>query len=218
MVVQITGDRNWTNLAMMEKAFARLSPTDRIIQGCAKGADSMAGQLAMKYGIPQSQFPAKWDTFGRAAGPLRNIEMLNERADVVWAFHNNLALSRGTLHLVKEALKRDMPVEYFFTPAVHNLHSLGVAWTSIPSYVYIGRKGRGYTGKWGNPVIRGIQCPNCGRTHTDNNTIVRCYEEMLSRCVDHDPSYLEPLRGKHLVCFCKPAACHGDVILRMLGE
>ena len=29
---------------------------------------------------------------------------------------------------------------------------------------------------------------------------------------------IELLRGKTLVCFCKPKPCHGDVYLEMLGE
>jgi hypothetical protein len=218
MVVQITGDRNWTDRAIMQDEFMKLCPSDRIIQGEARGADLMAKELAIQYHIQHTDVPAQWDVHGRAAGPIRNIEMLKHNPDVVWAFHNNLAQSRGTLHMVKEAMKRGLLIRYFFTPAVHNMHSLSNAWTSLPSYVYIGRKGRGYDGKWGNPIIRNMQCPNCGRTHTDNNTLVRCYEDILVRCVDLDPSYLEPLRGKHLVCFCKPAACHGDVILRMLGD
>lgn len=29
---------------------------------------------------------------------------------------------------------------------------------------------------------------------------------------------VESLRGRRLGCFCKPAACHGDVLIELLGE
>jgi hypothetical protein len=33
-----------------------------------------------------------------------------------------------------------------------------------------------------------------------------------------EPTWLVPLKNKNLVCFCAPLACHGDVLLKMIGE
>lgn len=217
MRVLITGDRDWTDSVLMRKALSTLTHHDEIIEGEARGADAMSRDIAKASGVKVIPVPADWVTYGRAAGPIRNKWMLDMNPDEVWAFHNNIATSRGTLNMVQQALRKNTFVRYFYTPAVFNCHHLPPVWTSLAPYVYIGRRGRGFDGKWGNPVIKGVQCPNCGNKHMSNGDTLRCYEEMLLRCIDHDSGYLEPLRGKHLVCFCKPGPCHGDVIQRLVG-
>ena len=101
---------------------------------------------------------------------------------------------------------------------VMNLRKVGQSVLKRRDCVYIGRAGHGLSGKWGNPVAIGRQCPNCGKVHTSGGDTLPCYREMLNRILDHDPQFLEPLRGKHLVCFCAPNPCHGDVIMEYLGH
>lgn len=62
--------------------------------------------------------------------------------------------------------------------------------------VYVGRGS-----PWGNPFKIG--------EHGNRDTVIKCYEREVLPTLD-----LRPLRGKHLVCFCKPLACHADVLLR----
>lgn len=58
-----------------------------IIHGAAKGADSLAGKWASANNIEQISFPAQWDKYGKAAGFLRNTEMLEKgKPDLVVAF------------------------------------------------------------------------------------------------------------------------------------
>ena len=48
--------------------------------------------------------------------------------------------------------------------------------------------------------------------------VIAMYERWLR---DERPDLmaaLPELRGKDLVCWCAPLACHGDVILRLAGE
>ena len=60
--------------------------------------------------MPEPQrFPADWDTYGKQAGFIRNIQMLDEKPDLVIAFQKNA--SRGTQHTINEARKRGIPVE-----------------------------------------------------------------------------------------------------------
>jgi hypothetical protein len=215
--VLVTGDRNWTDELMMEKAIGSLSAGDCVIQGLARGADAMARYHAIKRGLQFLDFPANWDLYGRGAGPIRNKQMLDQNPDVVWAFHENLAQSRGTLNMVRQAMKKGTLVKFFFTPRVLNIRQLNSEWMTLSCYAYIGRRGHGQQGTWGNPVAVGQQCPNCGNVHRDGGATLPCYREMLQRNIDHNVEFLEPLRGKHLVCFCAPQPCHGDVILRTLG-
>lgn len=47
-----------------------------IINGGAPGADTMAQKWADKHNIPYLTFHANWAKYGKAAGPLRNQEMI----------------------------------------------------------------------------------------------------------------------------------------------
>ena len=86
-------------------------PIDLVIEGDAKGADKIAGQAARELGIPVQIFPANWARFGAAAGPIRNRQMLDEKPDLVVAFHDHISESRGTADTIKEAKRRGIPVE-----------------------------------------------------------------------------------------------------------
>lgn len=113
MRLLICGDRDWTDQAMIERAVLALPrPPSVIIHGCARGADTMAGIIALKLGIPVLEFPAEWDRHGRAAGLIRNKRMLVEgKPTRVFAFHNDLARSKGTKHMVTIAAATGVPVE-----------------------------------------------------------------------------------------------------------
>jgi hypothetical protein len=73
---------------------------------------------------------------------------------------------------------------------------------SVPAgAVYIGRGG-----KWGNPFRIG---PDGDRAAViaKHEAWLRTKRELLAA--------LDELRGNDLVCFCAPAACHGDLLLRL---
>lgn len=110
MKVLVTGDRHWYNKDRIREILSALTDVECIIEGEARGADTLAREVAEELGIPVKKFPADWDKHGKAAGPIRNIQMLDEKPDLVIAFHDNLALSRGTKHTVTEANKRRIPV------------------------------------------------------------------------------------------------------------
>jgi len=67
--------------------------------------------------------------------------------------------------------------------------------------VYIGRGS-----KWGNPFHIG--------TNGDRATVIAKYEHWLAD-QHHLLRALDELRGRDLVCFCAPQACHGDLLLRL---
>lgn len=68
-----------------------------LIHGCATGADIMAGEWAKANGIPVLEYPALWKLHNKRAGPIRNVQMLEEgNPDLVVAFPGG----RGTAHMV----------------------------------------------------------------------------------------------------------------------
>jgi hypothetical protein len=61
----------------------------------------MARVAAVTMHLEVASYPADWETYGRAAGPVRNKQMVIEgHANGVCAFHNDLEHSRGTRHMV----------------------------------------------------------------------------------------------------------------------
>lgn len=72
--------------------------------------------------------------------------------------------------------------------------------------VYIGRPS-----PFGNPYV-------IGRDGT-RDEVIAAFEKYFLFRVRNDPEFkakVESLRGKTLGCYCKPLACHGDVIVRWL--
>ena len=117
--VLICGDRNWSDRMAfdlaMDRWIAKHGLPETIIEGCARGADSMAGHewaYDNPIGLVQvDHYPANWDRYGKSAGPRRNEQMLVEgKPDAVIAFHADLANSKGTAHMVRIARAAGLPV------------------------------------------------------------------------------------------------------------
>ena len=94
---------------MIRARLSQLPPQTMILHGGARGADTLAGQAAQAVGLPCHVFPAKWNQYGRQAGFIRNIQMLDQKPDLVLAFWDGL--SQGTAHTIREALKRGILTE-----------------------------------------------------------------------------------------------------------
>ena len=107
--VLICGDRNWTETVMIRRIIDRMRFGDVLIEGEARGADRISRDLARATGIEIDPYPADWKRYGRAAGPIRNAQMLKEgRPDIVVAFHADLERSKGTKHMVSVAVSADI--------------------------------------------------------------------------------------------------------------
>jgi hypothetical protein len=104
MRVLVCGGRNFSDYSFLSSVLTNIHTTTkitRIIQGEAPGADTLARQWANEHNILIIGFPADWNTYGRAAGPIRNKQMLDEgKPDVVIAFPGN----KGTRNMVAQAV------------------------------------------------------------------------------------------------------------------
>ncbi len=112
MRVLVCGDRNWKDEAVIALQLVQTQPRPTlIIHGAARGADTMAGEVAGWMGVPVLVFHADWDKHGKAAGLICNQQMLDEgKPDLVLAFHNDLDASKGTKDMVRRARKAGIPV------------------------------------------------------------------------------------------------------------
>lgn len=110
MRVLICGDRNWTDGQAIHKVFVQLivmcwkQPEDvTVIHGAARGADTIAAHHATLMGCRIEPFPANWNEYGRAAGPIRNKQMLDSGVEVCLGFHDDPTNSRGTKNMIDQA-------------------------------------------------------------------------------------------------------------------
>lgn len=115
--VLVCGDRNWSDETMIQLALSTLPSDTVVIEGEARGADRLARKVAERLGMTILPFPADWERYGRAAGPIRNQQMLDEgRPNIVFAFHDDLDHSRGTADMVRRAKKANVSVRIFAHP------------------------------------------------------------------------------------------------------
>ena len=78
-----------------------------IISGTARGADTLGEQYAHERGYAIERFPADWRQYGKAAGPIRNLQMA-DNADGLICFWNGQ--SPGARNMIQTANKKGLKV------------------------------------------------------------------------------------------------------------
>lgn len=106
----ITGSRNWEDREIIRNALLEHGP-GTVIEGEAPGADRISREEAKKLGWPVEKHPAKWSSYGRGAGVVRNQEMVDAGADVCLAFP--LPGSKGTPDCMRRAEAAGIPVHNY---------------------------------------------------------------------------------------------------------
>jgi hypothetical protein len=125
MRLLVCGDRDWSDFKLLVEVldgFGNQYLWDFVlVHGATRGADMMADDWAKARDIPVDAFPAHWDQYGNAAGPIRNKEMLASGLDLVVAFHDDIRHSKGTRHMVQIARAAGVPVKLIYhepTPTI----------------------------------------------------------------------------------------------------
>ena len=101
MKVLVTGSRYYSDYSIMKKELEALPKDTVLIHGGCVGADALADLIGRQLGFKIMVFNADWAKNGKAAGPIRNSEMLKEKPDLVLAFP--LEGSKGTWDTVSKA-------------------------------------------------------------------------------------------------------------------
>lgn len=113
------GSRLWHDYHTIRRTLDQLHADggiERVIHGDCRGADRMAAAAALGLGIPVIAYPALWNEYGPAAGPLRNHHMLDEeKPTLMLAFHDELEASKGTADMVRRARKAGVPIRIVTT-------------------------------------------------------------------------------------------------------
>jgi len=106
----VTGGRDYHNKDELYNALDRIASKHYIevlIHGAARGADTLAGRWAQERGIEVIAVPANWTQYGRQAGPIRNLDMLNNHCpNLVVAFSGG----KGTKNMIDISKKAGIKV------------------------------------------------------------------------------------------------------------
>ena len=111
--VVIAGGRDFSDYDLLKKwcdyyLEKRIQSGEQIviISGGARGADTLGEQYATEKGFTVDKHPADWNKNGKAAGYIRNKEMV-DIADAVIAFWDGK--SKGTSHTINLAESKGIP-------------------------------------------------------------------------------------------------------------
>lgn len=104
--VLVCGGREFANRQWLDMVLDKCGPIE-IISGMARGADRMAAEYGYKNGMAVHEFPADWDKHKKAAGPIRNQQMIDEgHPDAGIAFPGGT----GTADMIRRLKKAGIPV------------------------------------------------------------------------------------------------------------
>ena len=104
-VILVTGGRNFEDAARANRVLNEIhvaTPITKLIEGGARGADTLARNWAQANEIPVVTHQAEWDRYQAHAGRIRNIRMLAahlHEIDLVVVFPGG----RGTTHMALSA-------------------------------------------------------------------------------------------------------------------
>ena len=111
--ILVCGGRDFADSAFLFGVLdmeAEQNPVVRIIQGGANGADKLARMWCISRFVTYEHFPADWSKHGKAAGPIRNQQMIDEgKPTKVFAFDGG----RGTADMIRRAKTAGIPVFMF---------------------------------------------------------------------------------------------------------
>lgn len=111
IIVSVSGSRNFKNYQYIEEVLNWYSPIiSEINVGDAKGVDSLVTRYCNKYNIKCNIFEADWKTYGKAAGPIRNNDIISG-TQLLLAFKAKDSI--GTVDAIKKAFKMGIQVHVF---------------------------------------------------------------------------------------------------------
>jgi predicted Rossmann fold nucleotide-binding protein DprA/Smf involved in DNA uptake len=105
-VVAVVGSRTFTNYELVKETLGKLE-IKKIVSGGAQGADKLGEQYAKENKIETLILLPEWKKYGRAAGFIRNEDIV-KNCDKVVAFWDGI--SKGTLNSIQIAKKLNKEV------------------------------------------------------------------------------------------------------------
>ena len=113
-LLAVVGSRSFNNYELLRKHLDKRNIT-QIISGGARGTDTLAAKYAKEKKIELLEFLPDWTTHGKAAGFIRNKQIINAATHVI-AFWDGT--SHGTLNSINLAKKAKKEPEIIRTDEI----------------------------------------------------------------------------------------------------
>jgi chromosome condensin MukBEF MukE localization factor len=109
--VLVTGSRTWRKNDLIEAVLADIGRQMRdgvtLVVGGARGADTVAEQVARRLGWEVEVHPADWKRYQNRAGMIRNQEMVDSEVELCLCFIRNH--SGGATRCMQMAMSKGIP-------------------------------------------------------------------------------------------------------------
>lgn len=109
--VLIYGSRTWQDTAAIREFVQSLPDGSVVIHGGADGADSIAGQAAEARGLRVIVYRANWWAYRKAAGPIRNQQMIDDGKPTIARGYRRGFNSPGTDDMTRRLERAGIPHE-----------------------------------------------------------------------------------------------------------
>jgi hypothetical protein len=104
----IAGSRSIDDYALVSQAIKEAGfPITEVVSGGARGVDALGEQYGRENNIPIKVFPADWETYGKAAGSIRN-KVMSEYGEALIAIWDGI--SSGTADMIRQAEQKNLQV------------------------------------------------------------------------------------------------------------
>jgi YspA, cpYpsA-related SLOG family len=118
MKVCFVGSRNWHDKDKIREVMLKYKDEAEakgeiltIVSGGARGADSLSVEVAKELDCNTMVYHANWARWGKAAGPIRNAEMIEDSEAVALVAFKKGEKSVGTDHAIEHATKLGIKVD-----------------------------------------------------------------------------------------------------------
>jgi len=117
ITIIVTGSREYKDAYTMRRVFTEVKKefgAFRLVHGNQRGADKLSEFICRSLGITDIQrYDANWDLYGKAAGPIRNREMIDKeltRGDCIIVIGFPLENSVGTYDCMNYAAENKLEI------------------------------------------------------------------------------------------------------------
>jgi pyruvate/2-oxoacid:ferredoxin oxidoreductase alpha subunit len=119
MKIIVSGSRTYWDESKIHAVLAKIlwslpiNEPVTLIHGGAKGADTIAATFGASVGLDVIEYQPDWKAYGKAAGPIRNAQMVHDHsdADIVLVFWDGS--SKGAANLLEEARAKGLKTNLY---------------------------------------------------------------------------------------------------------
>lgn len=109
--IAVVGSRGFNDYSLLERTLAPYSPFI-LVSGGARGADRLAERFADENSLEKIIFKPDWNKYGKRAGFLRNIKIVDESDMVIAFWDGNSPGTKSSIDLAKKGNKELSVIRY----------------------------------------------------------------------------------------------------------